>query len=53
MKVWVTETIGGFIEVDSPEKAKDMQLIAEDEGIDALPAADFRVTHREVDTWTD
>jgi len=51
MKVWITETVGGYVEVDSPEEAEEVKEKANQSGLAEFK--DFEVTHREIDSWTE
>lgn len=52
MKLFITEVIGGYVEVADEAEAQKIREVLEEDGISAVEKDnDFRVTHRETNDW--
>jgi hypothetical protein len=50
MRVWITETIGGFVDIGDTEAAmNDLIQLAEKDGIEGIEKEHyFKITHRDI-----
>jgi hypothetical protein len=50
MRIWITETMGGFVDIDDNEKALESLIeLAEKEGIEGVKKVHyFKSTHRHI-----
>ena len=50
MRVWITETIGGFVDIEDTEAAMgNLIKIAESDGIEGIEKEHyFKITHRDI-----